>query len=226
MGAGFCFAFALFLLRFSCDFCCVPGRCILKLLLAFSGMIFPALMHLKFAIQALRDAFRRWKSSLPEVSFKSGWKSLSEIIPAGGFLQIRMNFPVGNHPRKALFSNQDASAAPNASPTEVSVKTGWISLLKIIPARHYSQIRMHPPFQMHPCPGLPSNRDACCSENESVPNNFREKDDSKGECTARSEMRTRIKCGRKSRRKRSAKDTWKKFKKFQKSAWLPCGGLI
>ena len=63
---GFCFVyaavvvgFALLFLRFSCDFCCVPGRCILKLLLAFSGMIFPALMHLKFAIQALRDAFRR-----------------------------------------------------------------------------------------------------------------------------------------------------------------------
>ena len=51
--------FALFLLRFSCDFCCVPGRCILNLLFAFSRMIFPALMHLKFAIQALRDAFRR-----------------------------------------------------------------------------------------------------------------------------------------------------------------------
>ena len=76
---GFCFAFAavvvgfaLLFLRFSYDFCCVPGRCILNLLFAFSRMIFPALMHLKFAILALRDAFRRWKSSLPEVSIKSG----------------------------------------------------------------------------------------------------------------------------------------------------------
>ena len=49
-----------------------------------------------------------------------------------------------------------------------------------------------------------------------MPNNFREKDDSKGECTARSEMRTSIKCGRKSRRKRSAKDTRKKFEKIPK----------
>ena len=52
-------AFAVLLLRFSCGFCCVPGRCILNLLFAFSRMIFPALMHLKFAILALRDAFRR-----------------------------------------------------------------------------------------------------------------------------------------------------------------------
>ena len=52
-------ALALFLLRFSCGFCCVPGRCILNLLFAFSRMIFPALMHLKFAILALRDVFRR-----------------------------------------------------------------------------------------------------------------------------------------------------------------------
>ena len=51
--------FALLFLRFSCDFCCVPGRCILNLLFAFSRMIFPALMHLKFAILALKDAFRR-----------------------------------------------------------------------------------------------------------------------------------------------------------------------
>ena len=36
--------------------CCVYTT---WLLFAFSGMIFPALMHLKFAIQALRDAFRR-----------------------------------------------------------------------------------------------------------------------------------------------------------------------
>ena len=63
VAVGFCFVFAAvflcFLLWFSCDFCCVPGRCILNLLFAFSRMIFPALMHLKFAIQALRDAFRR-----------------------------------------------------------------------------------------------------------------------------------------------------------------------
>ena len=49
-----------------------------------------------------------------------------------------------------------------------------------------------------------------------MPKNFLEKDDSEGECTARSEMRTRIKCGRKSRRKRSAKDTRKKFEKIPK----------
>ena len=66
VAVGFCFVyaavvvgFALLFLRFSYDFCCVPGRCILNLLFAFSRMIFPALMHLKFAILALRDAFRR-----------------------------------------------------------------------------------------------------------------------------------------------------------------------
>ena len=138
-------------------FCCVSGRCILNLRFAFSRMIFRTLMHLKFAVLALRDAFPRWKSSLPDIFIKPGWNFLLEIIPAG----------------------------------------------------HFYQIKMHPPLQMHPCQSFPLNQDACCSENKSVASNFREKDDLKDEYTAYSEMGKSIKYGRKSRRKRSTKDTQK-----------------
>ena len=75
---GFCCGrcFLLLLLLFAAvagpRFYCVSGRCILNLSFAFFGMIFRTLMHLKFAVLALRDAFPRWKSSLPDIFIKSG----------------------------------------------------------------------------------------------------------------------------------------------------------
>ena len=127
-----CCCFLLRLLLFAVvagsRFCCVSGRCILNLRFAFSRMIFQTLMHLKFAVLALRDAFPRWKSSLPDIFIKPGCISSLEIIPAGHFHQTRMKFPAGNHPCWTFLSNQDASAAPNASLPELSIKSGCMLL--------------------------------------------------------------------------------------------------
>jgi len=138
------------------------------------------------------------------------------IIPARHFHQIRMKFPSGNHPCQTFSSNQDEISFWESSLPDIFIKPGCISLLKIIPARHFHQIRMKFPAGNHPCQSFPLNQDACCYENKSVASNFREKDDLKDEYTAYSEMGKSIKYGRKSRRKRSTKDRRKGMRKNAK----------
>ena len=48
-----------------------------------------------------------FNASLSDISCKSGCISPLEIIPLRHFLQIRMNFPVGNHPPQTFLANQD-----------------------------------------------------------------------------------------------------------------------
>ena len=54
-----------------------------------------------------RDEFPGRKSSLQELFIISGCISPAGIIPARAFLQIRINFPAGNHPYKSFSAIQD-----------------------------------------------------------------------------------------------------------------------
>ncbi|MGN8705663.1 hypothetical protein ACTNE0_02280 [Bacillota bacterium HCP3S3_E9] len=54
-----------------------------------------------------QDEFPRQKSSLHDISIKSGSIPPLEIIPARLFLQIRMNLSTGNHLCKTFLANQD-----------------------------------------------------------------------------------------------------------------------
>ena len=58
-------------------------------------------------ISSKQDEFLRRESSLLSNSVESGCIPPLEIIPAQKFLQIRMNFPGGNHPCRAILSDQD-----------------------------------------------------------------------------------------------------------------------
>ena len=53
-------------------------------------------------------------------SCQSGCFSLLEIIPPRHFLQIRMHFPVGNHPSKTFPADQDAFLRPKSSLQNIS----------------------------------------------------------------------------------------------------------
>ena len=79
------------------------------------------------------DAFPRWKSSLPDIFFKSGWIAPLEIIPTQKFLQIRMHFSDENHPYTEISSNQDAFFRSESSLHRIFFQSGWIPPLKIIP---------------------------------------------------------------------------------------------
>ena len=70
-------------------------------------MHFPTGNHPSQTFPANQDDFPHWKSSLQDISFKSGWFSPLEIIPPRHFLLIRMIFPAGNHLSQTFPSNQD-----------------------------------------------------------------------------------------------------------------------
>ena len=116
-------------------------------------------MHLWKDILANQDQFPRWKSSLPDISSRSGYISLTEIIPPGNFKQIRMHFSVGNHPSKTFPANQDAFLRWKSSLTDFSSKSGSISPLEIIPHRLFQQIRMHFLVGNHPSQIFLANQD-------------------------------------------------------------------
>jgi len=116
-------------------------------------------MHLWKDILANQDQFPRWKSSLTDFSSKSGCISPLEIIPHRLFQQIRMHFPVGNHPSQTFPANQDAFLRWKSSLTDFSSKSGCISPLEIIPHRHFLLIRMNPIERNHLWTSIPANQD-------------------------------------------------------------------
>ena len=83
-----------------------------------------------------------------------------KIIPAQNFLPIRMNFPDGNHPCTEFSSNQDEFPHWESSLQRNFFKSGWISLMEIIPTQQFLQIRMHFSAENHPCKEISSNQDA------------------------------------------------------------------
>ena len=70
-------------------------------------MHFPNRNHPSRKFSANQDAFPRWKSSLPEISSKSGCISPTGIIPRRHFLLIRMNPIERNHLWTSILANQD-----------------------------------------------------------------------------------------------------------------------
>ena len=119
----------------------------------------PAGNHPSRKFPVNQDAFPRWESSLTDFSSKSGCISSLEIIPHRFFQQIRMHFPVGNHPSQIFLANQDQSPRRKSSLTDISSKSGCISSLEIIPPGHFQQIRMHFPAGNHPSQTFPANQD-------------------------------------------------------------------
>ena len=82
-----------------------------------------------------------------------------EIILTQKFLRNRMNFSGGNHPCRAIPSNQDAILRRESSLLSNSVETGCISLLEIIPAEQFCRIRMNSSGGNHPYTEISSNQD-------------------------------------------------------------------
>ena len=72
------------------------------------------------------------------------------------------------HPRKIFLSNQDEFLRWNSSLQDISIKSGCISPLEFIPAKHFHQIRMHFPAGIHPSKTFPSNQDAFLRWNSSL----------------------------------------------------------
>ena len=89
----------------------IPAEQFCRIRMNFSGGNHPCT-----EISSKQDAFLRWESSLHRNFFKSGCNSQAEIIPAQKFLQIRMQFPGGNHPCRAILSNQDEFLRRKSSP--------------------------------------------------------------------------------------------------------------
>ena len=81
------------------------------------------------------------------------------FIPARHSYRIRMNFSAGIHPCMTFLANQDESLHWNSSLHDISIESGWISPLKIIPAKHFLQIRMNFSAENHPCMTFLSNQD-------------------------------------------------------------------
>ena len=135
-------------------------------------MHFPDGNHPARKFPANQDAFLRRKSSLPEISSKSGCISPTEIIPHRLFQQIRMHFLVGNHPSKTFPANQDAFPQRKSSRPEIFSKSGCISPLKIIPHGHFQRIRMHFSAENHPSRTFPANQDAFLQQESSLPEIF------------------------------------------------------
>ena len=95
-----------------------------------------------------------------------------EIIPAEQFCRIRMNFSGGNHPCRAILSNQDEFLRRESSLLSNSVETGCISPAEIIPAQKFLQIRMNFPVGNHPCRAILSNQDEFLRWESSLHRNF------------------------------------------------------
>ena len=122
-------------------------------------MHFPAGNHPSRKFPVNQDTFLRRKSSLPDISSKSGCISPLEIIPHRLFQQIRMHFLVGNHPSQIFLANQDQSPRRKSSLTDFSNKSGCISSLEIIPPRHFLLIRMNPIERNHLWTSILANQD-------------------------------------------------------------------
>ena len=71
-----------------------------------------------------------------------------------------MNFSAGIHPCQTFPPNQDESLHWNSSLQNIFSKSGSIPPLKIIPAKHFLQIRMNFPAGIHPCMTFLANQDA------------------------------------------------------------------
>ena len=76
---------------------------------------------------------------LQDISIKSGCIPPLKIIPAKHFLQIRMNFPAGNHPCMTFLANQDAYRCRKAFRPQ---KASWQSCA---PQAHVSTSINKPP---------------------------------------------------------------------------------
>ena len=126
-------------------------------------------MHPCQAFPANQDEFPSWKSSLQKLFIKSGSIFPLEIIPPRHFLQIRINFPAGNHPCKSFSSNQDQFTRRKSSLPDISCESGSIFPLEIISPRHFYQIRITPPPKMHPQPRFQENQDNSLAKSP-VPN--------------------------------------------------------
>ncbi len=116
---------------------------------------------------ANQDHFPRRKSSLPDISCESGSIFPLEIIPARHFLQIRINFPAGNHPCKSFSLNQDQSPRRKSSLPDISCESGSIPELEIIPVKAFHQVRINSPAGNHPSQTFLSNQDNSPAENAS-----------------------------------------------------------
>ena len=106
---------------------------------------------------------------LPDISCKSGSFSLTKIIPARHFPQIRIIFPDENHPSQTFPVNQDQFPSWKSSLQKLFIKSGSIHPLEIIPPRHFYQIRITPPPKMHPQPRFQANQDNSLAKSP-VPN--------------------------------------------------------
>ena len=124
------------------------------------------------AILSNQDEFLRRESSLLSNSVETGCISPVEIIPAQKFLQIRMNFSGGNHPWRAILSNQDVFSRWESSLHRNFFRSGCIFPLEIIPAQKFLQIRMHFPAGNHPCTEISSNQDEFLRWKSSLHRNF------------------------------------------------------
>ena len=107
-----------------------------------------------------QDELGRRKSSLGGISIKSGCIWLEKIIPARKFHQIRMHSGEGNHLWEDISSNPDAFGRRKSSLRGIFIKSGCIRAEKIIPARKFHQIRMHPAERNHLWTNIPLNQDA------------------------------------------------------------------
>ena len=76
------------------------------------------------------------------------------------FPRIRMNFRVENHPCETFPVNQDQFPRRKSSLPDISCESGSISLLEIIPLRHFDQIRMHSTDENHLSQTFLANQDA------------------------------------------------------------------
>ena len=122
-------------------------------------MHFPAENHPSWTFPANQDAFPHRKSSLPDISSKSGCISPTGIISPGNFQQIRMHFSDGNHPSRKFSADQDAFLQRESSLPDISSKSGSISPPEIIPHRLFQQIKMHFPAGNHPSKTFLANQD-------------------------------------------------------------------
>ena len=70
-----------------------------------------------------------------------------------------MHSRVGNHPCETFPANQDQFPRRKSSLQDFSFKSGSISLLEIIPLRHFYLTRMHSTDENHPHKTFPANQD-------------------------------------------------------------------
>ena len=141
----------------------IPARHFLLIRMIFSAGIHPPQTFL-----ANQDKSPRQKSSLQDISIKSGCISPLEFIPTRHFLLIRMIFSAGIHPYKTFPANQDAFPRWNSSLQELFNKSGWFSPPEFIPTRHFLLIRMIFSAGIHPYKTFLANQDDFLRRNSSL----------------------------------------------------------